>query len=85
LFKVMSTLPARIAGFSSQGQLAVGADANLVVFDPKAPTPVSGTLSRSSNSPYLGRELRGSVVHTIYRGRFTVRDGRVVAGAGDLP
>jgi dihydroorotase len=82
LFRVMSTVPAHIAGFANQGRLEIGAEANLVVFDPKAPTPVSGTLSRSSNSPYLGRELRGSVVHTVFRGRFTVRDGQI-ASAGD--
>jgi len=81
-FKVMATLPAHIAGFSSQGRLEVGTEANLVVFDPEAPTPVSGTLSRSSNSPYLGCEMRGSVVHTVYRGRFTVRNGRLVESSG---
>ncbi len=83
LFKVMSTVPAHIAGFEHQGRLEVGAPANIVVFDPASPTPVAETASRSSNSPYLGRELRGAVTHTVYRGSFTVRAGRAVAGSGD--
>ena len=82
LFNVMATTPARIGRLDRQGLLEVGAPANMVVFDPRAATPVSGTLSRSSNSPYLGRELRGAVLHTIFEGRFTVRDGRLVDESG---
>ncbi|MDJ0663675.1 MAG: dihydroorotase [Acidimicrobiia bacterium] len=84
LFKVMSTVPAHIAGLARQGRLEVGAPANLVVFDPAAPAPVSSTLSRSSNSPYFGLELRGAIVHTIYEGKFTVRAGRLVGTSGDV-
>jgi dihydroorotase len=37
--------------------------------------------SRARNSPFAGRELRGRAVHTLLRGRFTLRDGHVVTGA----
>jgi dihydroorotase len=81
-FNVMSVAPAAIGGVQSQGTLEVGAPANLVVFDPKVAADTSGTQSRSSNSPYLGLDLRGAVVHTIYRGAFTVRNGAVTDLAG---
>ncbi|MCP3997845.1 MAG: amidohydrolase family protein, partial [bacterium] len=81
LFRVMSSVPAHIAGVANQGRLEVGSPANLVVFDPAAAAPTDETVSRSSNAPYLGRELQGAVVHTIYRGRFTVRNGVPVTAA----
>jgi dihydroorotase len=81
-FNVMSVAPAAIVGLESQGQLATGAPANLVVFDPKAVTDTSGTVSRSSNAPYLGLELSGGVLHTIYNGEFTVRSGTLTDLAG---
>ena len=84
-FKVMSTGPAHIAGLSGQGSLEPGGPANLVVFEPGATTPVSKSVSRSSNSPYLGRSLQGAVIHTVFRGRFTVKDGQPLEPPGDAP
>jgi dihydroorotase len=81
-FAVMSTEPAQIAGLSGQGRLEVGAAANLVVFDAAGATDTGATHSRSSNSPYLGLDLTGAVVHTVYRGEFTVRNSSLVDMAG---
>lgn len=78
-FDAMSTAPARIAGLADHGRIAVGEPANLVVFDPKAPADTSITRSKSSNSPYLGLDLTGRVELTMYAGRITFRDGRVIA------
>lgn len=74
-FNVMSLAPAAISGMDSQGKLGIGLPANLVVFDPTAVANTHRTESRSSNAPYLGLELTGGVVHTIFRGEFTVRNG----------
>lgn len=74
-FRVMSVRPAQIAGIEGQGRLDVGAMANMVVFNASAAAATTGTESRSSNSPYLGLDLEGAVVHTIFRGRFTIRNG----------
>ena len=82
LFKVMASAPAEIAGLDRQGVLSVGRPANLVVFDPEAKTNTDTTVSRSSNAPYLGLELSGAAIHTIYEGRFTVRNGAAVEPAG---
>jgi dihydroorotase len=81
-FSVMSERPAQIAGIEGQGQLEVGGAANLVVFDSSAPAVTTGTNSRSSNSPYLGLDLVGAVVHTIFRGQFTIRNGLAPKLAG---
>lgn len=76
----MSVAPARIGGVDDQGQpIAVGSIANLLVWDPHRPMNVSaeGLSSRSSNSPYIGREFPGSVRHVLFRGRPTVHEGEV--------
>ena len=76
--RVMSTNPARIAGLSSQGQaLAAGAPAHVVLIDPDARVTVDrdASASLSRNNPWHGRTLTGRVVHTVYAGRVTVRDG----------
>lgn len=76
----MSVAPARIGGVDDQGQpIAVGSIANLLVWDPRTPVHVSaeGLSSRSSNSPYIGMRLPGSVRHVLFRGRPTVIEGEV--------
>ncbi len=62
------------------GAIAEGAAANLVVLDPTAVWTVDGASlhSRARNSPFHGRELTGKPVHTLLRGRATLRDGRVL-------
>ena len=59
------------------GPIAPGAPANLVVFDPTAAWIVEPEklASKSKNTPFAGRALKGKVVHTMLRGRFTVREG----------
>jgi len=77
LAQVLSIKPADISGLTGQGQqIVAGAMANLVLVDPASVTKVTGGgQSLSENQPYLGMELPGQVVHTIFRGSFTVRDG----------
>jgi dihydroorotase len=77
--QVLSQNPARIAGDSQQGQeLVAGSFANIVLIDPKVKRKVvAKSASKSVNSPYVGLELPGKVVHTIYRGYFTVRDSKL--------
>jgi dihydroorotase len=81
-FDVLSTNPARLVGLGDHGSLQSGGPANIVVFDPEASADTRGTVSRSSNSPYLGLDLKGAVRLTIYRGRVTAGEGSVVEPAG---
>jgi dihydroorotase len=77
----LSTTPARILGASEHGgPIAPGRPANLVVVDPEASWVVEPPfVSKARNAAFLGRRLRGRVVHTLLRGRPTVLDGKVVA------
>ncbi len=58
-----------------------GAAANLAVVDPEARWTVEGRAlhSRARNTPFEGRKLATRPVHTVLRGRFTLRDGSVQA------
>ncbi|MCA1833327.1 MAG: dihydroorotase [Actinomycetota bacterium] len=85
LVERMSTAPARIRGLSGHGgPLNEGAPANITVFDPEAAWTIDAATmaTRSRNTPFVGRELKGKVHHTIYGGRFTVREGRITNGQG---
>ncbi len=76
--RVMSTTPARIAGLADQGRsLAPGAPAHVVLVEPDAEVTVDrdASASLSRNNPWHGRSLTSRVVHTVYGGRVTVRDG----------
>jgi dihydroorotase len=75
----LSWKPAAIAQIADRHgrPIAAGEPANLVVFDPAAEwTVVPAQLaSKSRNTPYAGRTLRGKVRHTILEGTPTVIDG----------
>jgi dihydroorotase len=82
--RLMSTGPARLGGFEGHGgPISPGSRANLVVFDPSARwvVDVRRFASRSRNTPWGGKELSGRVLHTVYEGRWVVRDGQLLAGA----
>jgi len=75
----LSWKPAAIARLDARHgrPVAVGEPANLAVFDPTAEWTVipSKLASKSRNTPYAGRTLRGKVRHTIYKGTAVVIDG----------
>jgi dihydroorotase len=79
LLALLSWQPAAIAGIEHchGGPIAPGRPANIAVIDPAATWVVSGRemASRSSNTPYEGRELTGRVRHTIVHGEPMVIDG----------
>jgi dihydroorotase len=69
LINRMSVMPARIFNLAG-GTLAPGAAADLVVFDPGERWVVRPEefYSKSRNTPFAGRELRGRAHATIVRG-----------------
>jgi dihydroorotase len=80
----LTTGPASVRDVGDHGRaLVAGAPAHLTVLDPEARWQVDPRAlhSRSRNSPFVGRPLTGRPVHTLLRGRFTLRDGRLAAGA----
>ncbi len=75
----LSWKPARIAGVGDRHgrPVAVGESANLAIFDPTCEWVVDreAVASKSKNTPYHGRTVRGKVRHTVFSGQVVVRDG----------
>ena len=77
---LLSWNPARIAKIDKvHGRpIAASEPANICVFDPELSWNVDlqRLASKSTNSPYVGRTLRGKVRHTIFKGIPTLIDGQ---------
>jgi allantoinase len=83
LARWMSTAPAALAGLSAtKGAIAVGSDADLVVWDPDGSLVVDGAAlhHRHHVTPYQGMRLAGAVRTTILRGELIAEEGRMVGG-----
>ena len=76
---LLSWRPAAIAGLDARhgGPIAPGRPANLAIFDPDLTWTVTPAklASKSRNTPYAGRSVRGKVRHTVFGGAVVVRDG----------
>jgi dihydropyrimidinase len=82
---VCCTAPAKLFGlYPAKGQIAVGADADIVVFDPNAERPlVPEKLHMNVDySPYEDVIVRGWPALVMVRGRVVARDGEPVGEAG---
>ena len=87
--EVTSSNPARLFGlYPRKGTIAVGSDADLVVWDPDETRTIrdEDMLSNSGYSVHAGREVTGWPQLTMRRGEIVYRDGEVVgaAGSGEL-
>jgi dihydroorotase len=76
----MTTIPAKILNLD-KGTLKIGADADVVVVDPKAEWVVdpSKFASKSKNTPFKGQKLKGKVLYTIVAGKVVVKNGKLTA------
>lgn len=79
LVQLLSTNPARIAGIGDRhgGVIAVGRPANLAIIDLDHEWTITAAAmaSRSTNTPFEGRTVRGKVRHTIWNGDHVVNMG----------
>ena len=75
LMEKMSYNPARLYHLEeSRGHISVGADADLVLYDPKEEWTVGETFaSKAVNTPFIGAKLTGRVKYTICGGKVVYR------------
>lgn len=81
--RVYAETPARRYGLHPRkGSLDVGADADVVLFDPSGEWVLdhSDVVSKAGWTPYAGRRVRGRIVGTWLRGRRLAEDGRLLEG-----
>ena len=83
--RLVATNPAKLFGlYPRKGSIAVGFDADLVLWDPaRRVTLTQGLMQHAIDyTPYEGLEVTGWPVATLLRGRVAMRDGVVQAEPG---
>jgi len=78
--RVMSERPAEIGQLADHGRpIAENEIANLCIVDPEMTWKVDAqdTHSLSTNNPFHEMTLKSKVVHTIFRGKLTMKNGQV--------
>ncbi|QQK78866.1 dihydropyrimidinase [Salicibibacter cibi] len=82
---VVSTGPAKIFGmYPNKGTIAVGADADIVIFDPKQSRVISQKTQYQSTdyNIYEGMEVKGAIIRVLSRGEEIVRDNTFLGEPG---
>jgi len=83
--QLVSTAPARLFGlFPRKGTIAVGSDADLVIFDPSREETISAQTHhmRVDYSMFEGIRVKGMPRQVLVGGKLTIDDGRFVGRAG---
>ena len=83
--EVTSTNPAKIFGmFPKKGTIAVGTDADIVIFDPNKKHTISASSHHMNTdySGYEGWELTGKVKTVLLRGKVVVDDNKCLVEKG---
>jgi dihydropyrimidinase len=85
MVELLSTNPAKLFGlYPRKGTIAVGSDADIVVFDPDKRVTISASAhhSKSDYNLFEGTEVTGVPEVVLLRGNVLVEDGDLVASPG---
>ena len=76
LIRAMAYNPASILHLSSKGRLSLGGDADITIFDPEQEWVINPEefASKSRNTPFAGRKVKGRVKYTIIGGNVIYQD-----------
>ncbi len=81
IIEKMTSNVADIFGLKKKGRILTDYDADLVLFDPDGKTVVKGS-GVCDYSIYDGLSLKGSIKSTLVRGKFVMKDGKVIPAKG---
>lgn len=83
---IMSTTPAKMFGlYPQKGTIAVGSDADLVIFDPNKTVTISAATQKQGTdyNIYEGFQSEGVIDTVLLRGKVIVRESEYVGEVGD--
>lgn len=86
LVEVFSTAPAKLFGlFPRKGTIAVGSDADIVIFDPNEETTISARTHHMNidYNMYEGMKVKGAPQVVLSRGNVIIEDGKYLGTPGD--
>jgi dihydropyrimidinase len=84
--ELVATAPAKLFGlFPKKGTIAVGSDADIVVFDPNAETTISAQTHHMNvdYNAYEGMTVKGLTETVLSRGKVVIEKGRYVGRPGE--
>ena len=84
--EVCSTTPAKMFGmYPKKGTIAIGSDADIVIFDPNARTTMSVDINHMDvdYSAYEGKEIEGAIDLVMSRGTVLISDNTYHGAKGD--